>query len=196
MFCGLHEMACLNAQLKRLNEGRKQAEQEARKLKLKGEVGEFEIHVPQSTIRVRVRPKTLCQKLNANMTCQKMLRFLTRSWTPIELRDILVAARTLEPKLKQIANRNGKTKTLEPTIPDETRPNKIATALAPCLYLFARGDPKAPPAFYEPLLALDLPNHPHRLFRIKPVAEALTRWGAPPPKLTSDAQADLEAYKV
>ena len=185
-------MTSLTVQLKLLSDTRKHIEQEARELRLKGEVGEFELHVPPSTIRVCVRPKSLCQRLNADMTSQSMLRFLTKAWTAHELRGILLAARTTEPKLKKLANRNGKTKTFAPIIPDETRPNKIATALVPCLFAFARGEPDAPTAFYEPLIALDVQPHPHRLFLIKAVVEALTRWGAPAPKLTSEARADLE----
>jgi hypothetical protein len=52
-------MTCFTAQLKRVTERRKHIEEEARQLKLKGEVGDFEIHIPPTTVRVRVRPKTL-----------------------------------------------------------------------------------------------------------------------------------------
>jgi hypothetical protein len=184
-------MTCLQAQLKRISGCYKTIEHEARQLKLRGDVGDFEIHMPPATIRVRVRPKTLCQKLNADMTSQPVLKFLTRAWTPHELRGILVAARTIEPTLTRISNRN-KSKTFAPTIPDETRPNKIATSLAPCLFAFARGQPDAGASFYEPLIALDLRHHPHRILRIKAVVAALTRWGAPAPRLTSDVHTDLD----
>ena len=185
-------MTCFTAQLKRVTERCKHIEEEARQLKLKGEVGDFEIHIPPTTIRVRVRPKTLCQKLNADMTSQSVLKFLTRAWTPHELRSILVVARTIEPALRRIANRNGKSKTFAPTIPDEACPNKIATSLAPCMLAFARGRPDAGADFYEPMIDLNMRHHPHRILRIKSVVAALKRWGAPAPHLTSDARADLD----
>lgn len=178
-------MTCFNVELKRVMQSRKRAEAEARRLmKTKDEPGEFEYVLPAETIRVCVRQATLRQKLNSDMSSKQVLEFLRRAWTPDELRTILLKARTTEPVLERIANRNRKLGTFEPTIPDPTRPGRIATALAPCLYKFGA-------SFYEPLLALDLRAHPHRVLHIEPVVQALMRWGAPPARLSSEAQADL-----
>ena len=185
-------MTCFNTELKRVMQSRKRAEAEARRLmKTTDSPGEFEYVLPAETIRVRVRQATLRQQLNSNMSSKQVLAFLRRAWTPEELRKILLKARTTEPVLERIANRNRKLGTFAPTIPEPMRPGRTATALAPCLYAFARGRRGAGASFYEPLLALDLRAHPHRVLHIEPVVQALMRWGAPPARLSSEAQADL-----
>ena len=100
-------MTCFNTELKRIMQSRKRAEAEARRLmKTEDEPGEFEYVLPAETIRARVRQATLRQQLNSDMSSKQVLEFLRRAWTPEELRTILLKARTTEPVLERIANRN------------------------------------------------------------------------------------------
>jgi hypothetical protein len=148
---------------------------------------------------VEVKPRSLYQRFYHHVTSKQSIQWLAAAYGGDRLRAMLAVARAEPGLCKLVGGRRGRGRT--PTIPDASKPLRVALAFAPCLALVA-GDGASEDAAMEALLAVDIIGTPANMLKIAAISAALKRWdahgdglpatvvAAPPVSDTSDESSD------
>ena len=113
--------------------------------------------------------------LQRHMTCKKVLRWIGKTWTAEELKQMLGEARRREPALRRLAHRNGSNTRTPADIPVGKK-HLLVNAFASALYMVARGGVNDGAEYYRPMLDRSVHEAPERMAELPAVAAALKRW--------------------